>query len=56
MSDLARAVANDLCAYYEMVRAQTHKWVDPLNDEELWRQPFSHGNSVGHLLLHMTGI
>jgi uncharacterized damage-inducible protein DinB len=55
MADLASIVAEDLCAFYEMVRAQTHRWVDPLSDEQLWRRPFPHGNSVGHLLLHITG-
>ncbi len=55
MSELARLVAEDLAAYYEMVREQTHQWVDPLTEEQLWRRPFAHGNSAGHLLLHMTG-
>src|SRR5712691_2994169 len=55
MSELARLVARDLAAYYEMVREQTHQWVDPLTEEQLWRRPFAHGNSAGHLLLHMTG-
>jgi uncharacterized damage-inducible protein DinB len=55
MDDLALTVAEDLCAYYEMVHAQTHRWVDPLSDEQLWQRPFHHGNSIGHLLLHMTG-
>ena len=55
MHDLARTVAEDLCAYYEMVHAQTHRWVDPLSEEQLWRRPFHQGNSIGHLLLHMTG-
>src|SRR5215469_2561481 len=55
MDDLARTVAEDFCAYYEMVRAQTHRWVDPLSEEQLWRRPFRQGNSIGHLLLHMTG-
>ena len=32
-----------------------HKWVDPLSDGQFWRNPFSHGNSVGHLVLHLTG-
>ena len=55
MSELARLVARDLAAYYEMVREQTHQWVDPLTEEQLWKRPFAHGNSAGHLLLHMTG-
>ena len=55
MSDLAQVIAKDLAAYYEMVREQTHRWVDPLSEEQVWRRPVAHGNSVGHLLLHMTG-
>jgi uncharacterized damage-inducible protein DinB len=55
MDDLALTVAGDLCAYYEMVHAQTHRWVDPLSEEQLWQRPAHHGNSIGHLLLHMTG-
>lgn len=55
MSDLGRVIAKDLAAYYEMVREQTHRWVDPLSEEQLWQGPLTHGNSVGHLLLHMTG-
>src|SRR5215813_15322750 len=55
MSELTGTIAEDLSAYYEMVRIQTHKWVDQLSEEQLWRRPFAHGNSVGHLILHMTG-
>ena len=55
MTDLSELIGKDLSAYYAMVREQTHQWVDPLTEEQLWARPFAHGNSVGHLLLHMTG-
>lgn len=55
MSDLAQTVSNDLSAYFAMVREQVHRWVDPLAEEQLWLCPFEHGNTVGHLLLHLTG-
>jgi uncharacterized damage-inducible protein DinB len=55
MNDLSEVIAKDLADYYAMVREQTHHWVDPLTEEQIWRRPFAHGNSVGHLLLHMTG-
>ena len=55
MTDLSEVIAKDLADYYKMVREQTHRWVDPLTDEQLWLRPFAHGNSVGHLILHLTG-
>jgi uncharacterized damage-inducible protein DinB len=55
MADLASTIAAGLAGYYAHVAAELHKWVDPLTEEEFWRNPFSHGNSVGHLVLHLTG-
>lgn len=55
MSELEFQIGEDLSSYYEMIRQQVHQWVDPLTEEQLWTNPFSFGNSVGHLLLHMTG-
>jgi len=55
MNDLSEVIANDVADYYAMVREQTHQWVDRLTEEQMWRRPFTHGNSVGHLVLHMTG-
>ena len=55
MNDLAKTIGKDLTGYYQMVQDETHHWVDPLNEEQIWARPFAHGNSVGHLLLHMTG-
>ena len=55
MTDLSGTVAGDLANYYEYVAKQLHKWVDPLSNEQFWHNPYSYGNSVGHLLLHLTG-
>ena len=55
MVDLAQTIAEDLAAYYEMVRVQVHKWAGDLSAEQLWRKPYPYGNSVGHLILHLTG-
>ena len=55
MADLATTVANDLADYYKMVQEQVHKWVDPLATEQIWKRPYPYGNSIGHLLLHLTG-
>jgi hypothetical protein len=40
---------------YQMRSADLHKWVDPLTDEQFWSNPYCYGNSVGHLVLHLTG-
>ena len=55
MADLARVIGEDLAEYYEMVRERVHKWVDPLSTEQVWRRAYPYGNTVGHLLLHLTG-
>jgi uncharacterized damage-inducible protein DinB len=55
MAELLNTVADGLASYYEHVAADLHKWADPLSEEQFWRNPFSHGNSVGHLVLHLTG-
>src|SRR5690242_17128644 len=55
MGDLSTTISSDLASYYEFVAAQVHKWVDPLTQEQFWRNPYSYGNSAGHLILHLTG-
>jgi uncharacterized damage-inducible protein DinB len=55
MPELNEAVATGLAAYYEYVSAQLHQWVDPLSNDQFWRKPYPYGNSIGHLVLHMTG-
>jgi len=53
--DLSSLVASSLAGYYEEVRGRAHQWVAPLSTEQLWRKPYPYGNSIGHLLLHITG-
>jgi len=55
MPELAPLVTSTLAGYYEGVREKVHRWVDPLSTERLWRKPYPYGNSIGHLLLHLTG-
>ena len=55
MADLPNTVATDFAWYYEFIAAHVHKWVDPLTQEQFWHNPFTYGNSVGHLILHLTG-
>ncbi len=55
MSQLSAAITTALAKEYRDRAADLHKWVDPLSDEQFWRNPFPFGNSVGHLILHLTG-
>jgi len=55
MSDFSQLVASSLAGYYEEVRGRVHQWVDPLSTDQLWLKPYPYGNSIGHLLLHLTG-
>jgi uncharacterized damage-inducible protein DinB len=55
MPELAAVVTEALAGYYDEVRGRVHQWVDPLTTEQIWARPYPYGNSVGHILLHLTG-
>jgi uncharacterized damage-inducible protein DinB len=55
MPELASVVSATLASYYEGVRDKVHQLVAPLTTDQLWRNPYAYGNSIGHLLLHLTG-
>ncbi len=55
MSELSESVRQAFVNEYRDRGAELHKWIDPLSDEQFWRNPFPYGNSVGHLVLHLTG-
>ena len=55
MSQLPNVIAVAFAHEYRTRAADLHKWVDPLSEEQFWRNPFKFGNSVGHLMLHLTG-
>ena len=55
MTDLPVTISSDFASYYEYIAEHVHKWVDPLTPEQFWHNPFSYGNSAGHIILHLTG-
>jgi uncharacterized damage-inducible protein DinB len=55
MPELSAVVASTLDSYYEEVRDRIHELLAPLSTEQLWTRPYPYGNSIGHLLLHLTG-
>jgi uncharacterized damage-inducible protein DinB len=54
-ADYTTFVQAALIEELEQLRDEVRKVVDDLTDADLWRKPLDPGNSVGHLVLHLTG-
>ena len=50
-----KAIGEFMALYYERLGRKIHVFVDKLTDEQLWSKPYPYGNSLGHLVLHLTG-
>ena len=48
-------VGSALADYFRMIQAELHELVEPISSDQLWRKPYSYGNSIGNLILHLTG-
>jgi Protein of unknown function (DUF1572) len=55
MNELHGIIQSAFVSEYRNRAGEIHRWVDPLSQEQFWTNPFSYGNSVGHLVLHLTG-
>jgi uncharacterized damage-inducible protein DinB len=53
--ELTAAVRSALIEELEQLRDGVRQVVDDLSDMQLWKKPLEPGNSVGHLVLHLTG-
>jgi hypothetical protein len=54
-SPLSAVVRDELCGYYQHLAAQVERAVRSLPREAFWVKPLPYGNSIGHLVLHLTG-
>jgi uncharacterized damage-inducible protein DinB len=48
-------VGNGLTACFRTIQARIHELTEPLSTEQLWTKPYRYGNSIGNLILHITG-
>ena len=48
-------IARELSRYYKERHDTIVELVRPLSLEQTWTRPYPYGNSIGHLLLHLTG-
>jgi uncharacterized damage-inducible protein DinB len=55
MSDLASIVASEFANHFEDAAVKLRKWVEPVTYHQFWKNPYGYGNSIGHLVLHLTG-
>ncbi len=55
LADLNSTVATELSRFYQEKADAILTLLDPLTDDQLWARPYPYGNSIGHLLLHLTG-
>ena len=55
VSDLNTTLVRDFERNYREAAQKIRALVEPLTDEQIWTRPYPYGNSIGHLLLHLTG-
>ncbi len=54
-SDLARLTAEEFSRYFEHLAGRVDHFVHAVPADSVWTRPFPFGNSIGHLVLHLTG-
>ena len=54
-TDLTPVVRQALIEELEQLRDAVHELAEPLSERALWSKPVEPGNSIGHLILHLTG-
>ncbi len=55
MSELSEMISGGLGQYMEDLSEKVHELIEDLSDNEIWTKPYPYGNSIGHLILHLTG-
>jgi hypothetical protein len=54
--ELVSAIHTSLAEYFRMrVQERVHELLEPLSSKQVWQRPFPYGNSIGNLILHLTG-
>ncbi len=54
-SELAQSIAEDFSRYFEHMAQRVEHFARAVPETALWTKPFPFGNSIGHLVLHLTG-
>jgi uncharacterized damage-inducible protein DinB len=54
-SVLAKATSDEFARYFRHLAGRVEKAAGSVPEEQFWTKPFPFGNSIGHLVLHLTG-
>ena len=52
---LAGTVAEEFARYFEHLAGRVERAVRSVPQDQVYVKPFAYGNSLGHLVLHLTG-
>jgi uncharacterized damage-inducible protein DinB len=52
---LAQVTAAEFGRYFRHLASRVERAARSVPEEQLWTKPFPFGNSIGHLVLHLTG-
>jgi uncharacterized damage-inducible protein DinB len=52
---LARTTSDEFARYFRHLAERVEKAARSVSEEQFWKKPFPFGNSIGHLVLHLTG-
>lgn len=55
MSTLSETIANNLIHSYQDFGGRVRDLAGRLDEDQFWVKPYPYGNSVGNLVLHLTG-
>jgi hypothetical protein len=55
MSELNSTIARDLSRFCQEKSEAIHALIALLSTDQIWTRPYPYGNSIGHLILHLTG-
>lgn len=53
--DAIAAIRDQLAEYFEHLAGRVERFARAIPPEKLWVNPFPFGNSLGHLIVHLTG-
>lgn len=54
-ADLLALTRSALIGELERLRDAVRQIAEPISEKELWMKPLEPGNSIGHLILHLSG-